>query len=104
MIERFLGIGYLSRIVANGDNQQVPFGKGALLYLGIVLDDNVGGNVEFETDAIENIVFFNAIEVILFSLDGFSREGSLRFFVLVGRGLAGQPIRMTERARRPIKI
>ena len=86
MIECLLGIGYLRRIVPYGNNQQVPLGEWCLFYFGVVLSDDIGSNIEFQPDAVENVVFFDTIKVILFSFYGLAGKCSLgRFvFILIG--------------------
>lgn len=86
MIECLLGIGYLRRIVPYGNNQQVPLGEWCLFYFGVVLPDDIGSNIEFQPDAVENVVFFDTIKVILFSFYGLAENvvwGGLFLFLLV---------------------
>ena len=44
----------------------MPLGEWRLFYFGVVLSDNIWCNIEFQSDAVEYVILFDTIKIILF--------------------------------------
>jgi len=64
----------------------MPLGEWRLFYFGVVLSDNIWCNIEFQSDAVEYVILFDTIKIILFPFYGLTGKCSLwRFvFILIG--------------------
>ena len=60
----------------------MPLGEWRLFYFGVVLSDNIWCNIEFQSDAVEYVILFDTIKIILFPFYGLTGKCSLWRFVL----------------------
>ena len=47
----------------------MPLGEWRLFYFGVVLSDNIWCNIEFQSDAVEYVILFDTIKIILLLVD-----------------------------------